>query len=323
MRCGLQSRGPVDGLVRHSYLGCMCTPNFARCAPRDSSDTAASVVRPQDAGISVAASTRANIAEDRKKLKELAGQEKEAAKNKRKRGGPAAGMGGFGAPGSEDDPYGAGGSGGGSEPPPPVGMAAAAAGVGVGMGGKGLPAAKRIKLPGQLQAAAAAKMEAARGYGGVGGYGENGAEEEDLGEDEPEPVWDLPEEVRMYMGDPEDKKALWAFRARQAVSGGRGGAGRGLPSYVARMLIVMSMPPVYSPFHLLMGHCVPQSRTLPLDFAGCCFQAERNNLERARAKWHANQRRRARLRDARQRATEEPGERAAREKREAEEALAA
>lgn len=53
------------------------------------------------------------------------------------------------------------------------------------------------------------------------------------------------------------------------------------------------------------------------------FQAERNNLERARAKWHANQRRRARLRDARQRATEESGERAAREKREAEEALAA
>lgn len=179
----------------------------------------------------MAASTRANIAEDRKKLKELAGQEKEAAKNKRKRGGPVAAMGGFGAPGSEDDPYGAAGSGGGSEPPPPVGMAAAAAaGVGVGMGGKGLPAAKRIKLPGQLQAAAAAKMEAARGYGGVGGgYGENGAEEEDLGEDEPEPVWDLPEEVRTYRGDPEDKKALWAFRARQAVSGGRGGVGRELP----------------------------------------------------------------------------------------------
>ncbi|GIM09378.1 hypothetical protein Vretimale_13247, partial [Volvox reticuliferus] len=198
-----------------------------------------------DYSTSVAAGLRADIAEDRKKLRELAGAEKEA--KKRKRDGPDEAARAAAAAAS--------GAAAGAASTPTTTPAAPAAGSGGG--------GKRIKLSGAAAAAAAAHVAAAAA---AGAGGEEGGGDEDE-EDPHEPSWELPEDLREFNGDPTDRRAVASFRTR--------------------------------------------------------LQAAKQRLERSRAQWHADKKRRNKERDLRRRHLEPVEQRVVREKREAEEALVA
>lgn len=101
-------------------------------------------------------------------------------------------------------------------------------------------------------------------YGGAGG---EGGGDDDASPAPAEPSWELPEELREYVGDPDDRKAMVVFKQQQS--------------------------------------------------------AARQRIERARAKWQREQAARSKESEARRKADGENERRVARERKEAEESLAA